>query len=156
MQDTYLTVTITVKMTPAQRAAYEEENDLARDTGPEDVRDHLRDEIQNVILGGSQILQTQEFATFSVGQPQIDDLPRCTHRCRDGKHCGGCGCRGCGYEAAPQLPGLEDEQPVGSLADCTGCDTRLVKRSDGRWSPVLRVSTECPSGGGHIPQSVAA
>lgn len=21
----------------------------------------------------------------------------CTHRCKQGKHCGGCGCEGCGY-----------------------------------------------------------
>jgi hypothetical protein len=45
--------------------------------------------------------------------------------------------------------------PAGTIAECSECGTRLVKKADGRWYPARIQDAACPSGAGHIPQEAA-
>ena len=51
-----------------------------------------------VILTPDQVDQVLAMGTVLALLPDAT----CQHRCREGRHCGGCGCPGCGY--TPDLP----------------------------------------------------
>ena len=107
-QATFITVTVTLKMTPEQRTLYAYGRTDGPDTAPDDVAGRVRARIGEALAEP----WIRRFTHASVGEPKIEDLPRSQHRCQQGKHCGGCGCRGCRYDAPPSLFDPEPELPA--------------------------------------------
>lgn len=75
------------------------------------------------------------------------ERPECTHRCREGKHCGGCGCGGCGYqESAPERAEDAGHASVAAIEAAMAAGERNTFRlRDGR-SYRLRQPESAPDG----------
>jgi hypothetical protein len=101
---------------PNKRILIEGQSERIADLIGVDAEEIMIDPSYGVLLKPSQVDsllaliegQTATLKTIKTSMAEafdnIDKLTglgkyKCTHRCMEGKHCGGCGCVGCGYTA---------------------------------------------------------